>query len=693
MARKSNQHTADEPVIKNEKQFSLYSAILFVVTGFLIYSNVFNNTWHFDDILWMFDPMYHSMSNAGDIFKDHSLRFLGFFSFAFNYDLHGPRLEYFYLTNILIHLLNTFLVWGLIRTIFKVPKISNLSVAKYGLLIAFFGGLIYLTHPLQTQAVSYIYQRLASIAALFYLGTAFFYLKGRVSGNKAYYVAAVVAFVLSLFTKQNVVTLPVMILVMEIVLFNENKKLGGLHYLLLGVVGAGIIMMVLASVKPELFPFLYSRGRENLLEPVIYYTGQEVTPGVYLMTQFKVLFTYFRLLVAPFGQNLDYEYSLANSIFEFPTILSLIGHLVILGLAVNYIRKFPLLALGVFWFYITIAVESGIIPLEDVIFEHRVYLPMFGFALLAPVAVFRLLGGISYKAAVAVLLAFGVFGSILTVNRNKVWDNELTLWQDVVKKSPNKPRPLTIMGSEFEKMRKSNEAMILYNKALYKDNYYPEAFLKRANLKAKLGMFREAIEDYRNYIENMRYNTSEPEYYKVFKNLANTYVAVGEYKLATDNYRKYLVKNKDDYRAYLGRAVSFYNLEEYEKALKDVETALELEPGIINIIIEKGRILNSLGRYGEARDLMVAHVAAHDKNPDLFYNIGKALAELKEYEDAIGNYSRAIRLDNSRPVFYLNRGLANMQAGQPDSARADFNKALELEPANASARNYLNKLN
>ena len=111
----------------------------------------------------------------------------------------------------------------------------------------------------------------------------------------------------------------------------------------------------------------------------------DATPGIspwhYLLTQFRVMVTYIRLLFIPIHQNLDYDYPIAKSLLELPILASLIFLGSILTIAVRVFSKYRLISFGIFWFFLTLLPESSIIPIKDVIYEHRLYLPMVGFSI------------------------------------------------------------------------------------------------------------------------------------------------------------------------------------------------------------------------------------------------------------------------------------------------------------------------
>ena len=116
-------------------------------------------------------------------------------------------------------------------------------------------------------------------------------------------------------------------------------------------------------------------GMRRVLE-----TPPGISPWQYLFTQFRVIVTYIRLLFIPINQNLDYDYHIVKSLFELPALASLIFLGSILTIAIRIFSKYRLISFGIFWFFLTLLPESSIIPIKDVIFEHRLYLPMVGFS-------------------------------------------------------------------------------------------------------------------------------------------------------------------------------------------------------------------------------------------------------------------------------------------------------------------------
>ena len=117
-----------------------------------------------------------------------------------------------------------------------------------------------------------------------------------------------------------------------------------------------------------------------------------ISPMHYLLTQFRVMVTYIRLVFLPVNQNLDYDYPIFKSIFEFPVLISFLFLIFILFSAKRLFSKYRLVSFSIFWFFLTLLPESSLFPIHDVIFEHRLYLPLVGYSMFLVSSVYYLLG-------------------------------------------------------------------------------------------------------------------------------------------------------------------------------------------------------------------------------------------------------------------------------------------------------------
>jgi hypothetical protein len=240
-----------------------------------------------------------------------------------------------------------------------------------------FGALLFAVHPIQTESVTYLISRSELLATFFYLATFLFFIEGLRTDKFRYYVCAFFTSVLSMGSKEWAVTLPAMLFLYDFVFVaNGSLKdaLGRWKAYLLLILPWGLILKVT-------MPSMSGSGGTSAGFGM---SGQKgITPVTYLLTSFNVMWTYIRLMILPINQNLDYDYPLARTLFEFPTLLSFLGHVAVVGTSLWLYRKKNslLVPFGIAWFYIGLSPVQSFVPILDTIFEHRMYMPSIGFIL------------------------------------------------------------------------------------------------------------------------------------------------------------------------------------------------------------------------------------------------------------------------------------------------------------------------
>ena len=527
-------HILNKPVIH---------ALLIILAVCLSYSNTLDAPFEFDDLVNIVEnPAVRELSfSSGAGFEKNGqiaervkpilrTRSVGYFTFALNFRAHGLDVRGYHLVNILIHLSASLLLYGLIRLTFSTPffaaqagKADALSEGSRGF-IALFAALIFAAHPIQTQAVTYIVQRFASLAAMLYLLTLVLYLRFRLSIQASdsearprwfkarvwsLYASALLSAILAMKTKEFAFTLPAMMVLYEILFLTGTKKQRSLY-----LVPFALAMLIIPlSLAGE------GGGIGDTYEAAAKASGAtgNISRESYLFTQFRVIVTYLRLLVFPVNQNLDYDYPIYTSffvpevVFSFLLLLSLFALGIILyRLSRDMNREarpwFRLMSFGIFWFFQTISAESSIIPIADVIFEHRLYLPSAGF-FIAFVSAADLAGarwGASMASArktlvCAMVLAVSVL-SVAAYARNAVWKDELTLFTDAAVKSPNKARTNYNLGRFLVALRRPAEALPALQRTLTLDPGHVRAKSSMAIAFYDLGMLAEAEQKYNEII-------------------------------------------------------------------------------------------------------------------------------------------------------------------------------------------------
>jgi tetratricopeptide (TPR) repeat protein len=641
---------------------SLVAFFLITITALLIYSNTLHSPFIFDDVWYILDNP--KIRNLGNFLDMSGTRYIAFLTFALNYKLGGYNTFGYHLINVTIHIINGFLVYWLVVLTFKTPlmgRTTGNSQLKY--FIALSSALIFISHPIHTQAVTYITQRFTSLSTLFYLLSLTLYIKARLTEAAAsqkvkwlFYFASLLCAVLAMKTKEISFTLPLIIALYEFTFFNNKiPRIKRFCYLFPFLLALSIIP--LTYFAPELG--LGERGadaaekirRFNILQL------KTLSWHDYLITQFRVIITYLRLLVLPMNQNADYDYPTFHSIFKPQILLSFLFLLFFFAVTVYlFVRSRRtnndctlLISFGILWFFITLSVESSIIPIWDVIFEHRLYLPSIGMVIAFSSAVFygfyhakRRLGfKISLPVATCVLLlVIAVPLSCATYKRNWVWKDAEAFWGDVVRKSPWNPRAHNNLGLAYVDQGRIYEALEEYEKALSFNPDYAEAHNNLGSLYGKRGFFNLAV---RELTAALRIR---PGYAEAHNNIGNVYYKQGRIDEA---------------------------IEEYKEALRHKPDLAKAHNNLGLAYTVKGRIDEAIDEYRTALRLKSDYV-------DAYYNLGLAYADQGRTDEAIEEYILALRLRPDDAEFHNNIGVAYADKGQIDVAIEEFLVALRLEP-------------
>jgi Tetratricopeptide repeat. len=366
---------------------------------------------------------------------------------------------------------------------------------------------------------------------------------------------------MAMFTKEIAITLPLMILLYDYCFLRTEDK-GRVDWKYAAPLLATIFIIPLTMFLTRSVDFI---GMHRIAG-----TTPNISPWHYLLTQFNVVVTYVRLLFIPVNQNFDYDYHISRSLLELPALSGLILLALILAAAIKLFSKYRLASFGIFWFFLTLLPESSIIPIRDVIYEHRLYLPMVGFSLFLASAVCYIFENKNFKSMIAVLLIIASYYGIFSYVRNGVWKDELTLWSDTVRKSPNKARPYNNRAVAYGKKGNLPQALSDLNRALEIDPRLAEAYVNRGNAYYIQNDFDRAISDSTRAIE------IRPDYAEAYYNRAVAYGQQSNVVQAISDFTRALGIRPDHAGAYYNRAVAHFFNKEYDSAWSDVHKARDL---------------------------------------------------------------------------------------------------------------------
>jgi hypothetical protein len=473
---------------------ALYAAILWA------YRSSFDVPFQFDDIDQIVENPAVQSPSPEALLRWAKVRILPFVTFALNAHFNGPDTRAYHAVNLVVHLLATSAVFALAFALCRTPRLRATAAGRHALPAAFATALLFGLHPIQTQSVTYIVQRTTAMAGLFYLAATWLFVIARSSASapvpnrrraRAAYAGTLVSAVAAFLCKENAITLPVMLLVTDRVFFAAPWRAAlrrlAPFALLVALAPALFLLLGRPVVAPSVAATLGPVRSGQILVEQWLQPAHGITPVDYLLTQATVVPRYLGLIAVPRGLNVDHDVPVARALSP----AALAGFAAIAGLLVvasAALRRWPLVGYGLAWFLVTLSVESTLVPLPDVMVEHRLYLPMAGLGL-----AFGALFAAGYtrwplRAALAIAL-LGAALAIATSARNNVWGSPLALWQNALEQSPDKPRVIQNVGVILFQSGQVDEAIAHYCRALKVD---PDFAMARSNLNVALDQRLEA---------------------------------------------------------------------------------------------------------------------------------------------------------------------------------------------------------
>ena len=489
--------------------------VLLVAAGVAAYLNSFSAPFLFDDY-------YHIIQNPRIRNLLHPLvvltgttRPLVALTLAVNYALSGLEVWSYHLFNLAVHLSAAVTLFGVVRRTLLTPRLKK-QAGGQATELALLASLLWMVHPLQTESVTYIVQRGEALMGLFYLLTLYCVIRG-------WQGAAVLFCALGMLSKPVMVTAPAVILIYDRIFLSASwkelfRKRGRLY---LGLAGSWLILpLVLASGAQE-----YSG--------LVGMDLKKISPPVYLATQTEVILHYLRLSLWPHPLVLDYQWPVAAHLKEilFPAA-AILGLLALTGWALR--RRPEIGFLGV-WFFGILVPTSSFIPIVDLAFEHRMYLPLAA-VILAFLSGLRFLEKRRSSSWVIPLVLLPLL-ILATVRRNEVYGDPVLFWQEEISGRPGNARAWVSLGAALQAGGRSEEAADAFRAALA---LQPDLSDAHNNLAYLLFLQDKLEEAYPHYREALKLS---PNSAMAHKGMAMTLQKMGRLEEAAAEYAEALRLN------------------------------------------------------------------------------------------------------------------------------------------------------
>jgi len=504
-----------------------------------------------------------------------------------------------------------------ILNLFKAPNlIAKFDRSKY--FIAFFTAALWAMNPIQTQAVTYIVQRMASMAAMFYILSTLFYIKFRLSDSSLqrilFLLASMLSFLLAIGSKENAAMLPASLLVVELTCFqNFNWHFSKRAYSWALIAGAAVV----------LFSGIWFFNSDIGISWLGDYQNRPFTIVERLLTQPRILIFYLSQLFYPVPTRLSIEHDVvvSTSLWQpWTTLPAILLIFWLVGFGISQIQKRPIIALPILFFFLNHFIESSLFPLE-LFFEHRNYLPSL--FLFLPVAAGlkwlydyfktdnRAMSGVI--AGFLILLLFGL--GTATCIRNAAWATEFSLWRDAMHKAPRSARPLTNLAWQMAYGPNSrpalfDEALELYQKALslQKARALADAVIMNnmSGIYFRKGEHQKAIDLLESAV------TLDPDYTRGRYDLATILIVNGKWDIA-EKHTDYLLGIDSAHEKYLClKGLLFMHAGKYDVAIDYFRRSLISYPFLKESLMNLGIAYSLKGNYSSAE---VYLIRAHQVPP------------------------------------------------------------------------------
>lgn len=677
MAVKKKTTAAEEPKVK----LYIYY-ILIGIAAFIVYANALANDFVFDDeSVVLGDKSITTLSNIPSYFtgQEGFHKVIGRYfrpvvstTYAVDYALYGLKPFGFHLTNVIIHVFNSLLFFYFLLLVFKKEKYN----LKFYYPVLFFAGLIFAVHTIHTEAVSWVSGRTDSLSFTFYIAAFIYYIKYSEAEDKKTLnlVLLCLFYLLSFLSKEMAVTLPVAIILYDVILkgFNvkELKNKANVYGLLIGLTLLFLLYRYFALKDvPQRDTYFYFYGKD-------FWTT--------LFTMLQAIPLYFRLLIVPVG--LLYHYSgflpYVSTIANFHVIFAIIFILFAAAAAVYLYKKLPVISFSLMFFFLSLAPVVNIVPTMNFMGERFLYITSIIISLAVAYFALKYINKSNRNIIYTLLIAAAAVLSYLTYMRNIDWKNNDTLFLSA------EGKPGTVLyvniGNIYANKGDYDKAEILYRKAI---DLRPESLLAQNNL-GKIFLIKGNYDSAYYYIDKAKsLDTLSPE---PMYSMAQLYIKSKMY----DNAIWELEKIQ---RVSPGYMNSDLMLEETKKL--SMATGMFSGPKDIEALKKTSRLeeesyrFYSQKEYDKAVQELLELTKLNPGNASRYYNnIGICYLEREKYDDAKKYFELSIKDDKSFSTAYNNLGTVYEKLGDKTKAKEIYKQAIEIDSTNQLAKSNLEKL-
>jgi tetratricopeptide (TPR) repeat protein len=594
-------------------------------------------------------------------------------TWAIDYKIGGEEPFQYHLTNLLFHLINIVLVFILMGKLFESKTIPIVVAALFAI------------HPMNVEVVSWLSARKDLVYVFFFLLSIISYVSWKKTDGNRLYIVTLAMFLLSLFSKGSAIMLPFVLILIDYLLNQLNKKslFNKIPFfvlsLIFGIIGLNGQTNTGATTSLSDLSFLnkIAYGFTNYLTLIL----NSIIP--YKTSPFHP---------QPFTSNLD-----------FPSYLYLTIPMFIIGV-VLFFKKFKsnkTIVFGMLFFLVTILPVIQFLPFGMAQYGDRyVYLPYLGLFVIVAVFLNKFLQNEKSRKAVMFLTAiYAVVLIVISYSNIKVWKNGKTLWASVINKYPksqmgynnaadyyrkngeidkaiglynestliaNRPYlSYNQLGFLYNKKRNYDLAVKVLNKSILLDNTYAGSYLNRGVSNLNLGRLDLALDDFNSTLK-INPNTNAAYYNRGF-----VLSRKGDNKNALNDFSRFILEDQRHPKAYEKRGEIYLSLKKNNEAYNDFSACINLNGNNINCLYLRGTLLLRERSFAKAIIDFESILKIDSKHLKAGLNRGVCLMNLRKFKEAVLEFDKIVEIAPEWGLAYSNRALAYENLNKPLKAKAD----------------------
>ena len=661
------------PIIKSTSLMSikkwglwLLGILAFILLVYLpLHQNGFLISW--DDNRYVLDNPnikalnLNSITQSFSIFYDGHYHPLTLLSLAIDYQLYDLNPRGYHVTNLILHLINTFLIFWLVFLLFE----------KKDRTIPLVTALLFGISTMHVESVAWASERKNLLFASFFLLSLISYLQYLKSDRTWIYLVALGLFVCSLLSKVMAIPLSITLFLIDYFLnrnlLSRKVWLEKIPFLLVAIIfGVIAIIAQKSSWGDDL-----SQEQYSFFERVLFSGFAFITYILKLLIPYKLSGFY------PYPKDVDGFIVIRNVVF----VLISIGLIIV---AFYFRKRNKIVTFGLLFFSINIflLLKTFNVPAGDYIMADRyAYISSVGiFILIAAGYKYLISSSMLFKRiGISLLVLYGLFLALQTFNRVSVWKDDITFYSDVISKYPEAELAYTNRGAIRKENHQYTKALADFDKAIQLGKNDFKAFANRGAVYSDLGQYDKAVNDYKKATS---LNAGNPD---LLASYGFTQLRTGDFNGAINTLNESLAIQDLNPEAYTNRGTAKFNLGDFKGAIADYEIASIQDPSYVNAHFNRGLANINAGHIESAISDFNIAIKVNPNHFESYSNLGIAWSKLGDFKKAFESYDKAIKINPNYFEAWLNRGVEKYYLRDYEGSIYDLTKAIEINPNLAPA--------